>query len=294
MTQPDCEEPEGTDCGDRAKCAGGADRARSGATVTVLVPAYNRERYLSDAIESVLAQTYPRWKCIVIDDASTDQTREIALAYTDSDPRIEVLGLPQNRGLGLALQAGLERVATPYFVILDSDDWLSPTAVEHLYTAMEAAGDTVSLACANGVNWHESPDGQLVRGVTQRGRAFTDQYDFFQFGPNLVPRFLRTQTVREVGGFEDDPMTHGRYFEDKLLLLKLIHVSNFIYVDEDLYHIRHHGSNMTRPEARSKFIEIKRYFYERTMRAWGDEYDIEWHVHPEGWLDVKALHPKQR
>lgn len=261
--------------------------------VTVLVPAFNRAHYLPDALDSVLRQTFVRWRCIVIDDGSTDGTYDVASAYAAKDRRFLPLRLRENRGLGLALQAGVDAVETPYFVILDSDDWLSDDAIERLYQTMEAADNDVSLVCGNGVHWTEATDGALVRGVTQCGRAFTDQYDFFCFGPNLVPRFFRTSTVRAVGGFEDDPLTHGRHFEDKLLLLKLIHVSNFAYVDAELYHIRQHASNMTKPETRARFIEIKRYIYERTMREWGDAYDIEWEHHPEGWFDVKALHPKR-
>lgn len=260
--------------------------------VTVLIPAYNRRHYLPTAIDSVLRQTEANWRCIVIDDCSTDDTLAIAEGYTHRDSRISAVSLPVNRGLGQALNAGVDLVRTPYFVILDSDDWFADDTIERCLTVMEESGERVSLVCANGINWREQPDGTLVRGETQYGQAFVDQYEFFRFGPNLVPRFMRTHTVRKVGGFEVDPLTHGRHFEDKLLLLKLIHISDFAYVDAELYHIRMHASNMTKPQTREQFIEIKRYMYTRMLKEWGDEYDVEFILHPEGWLDVKALHPK--
>lgn len=262
------------------------------ARVTVLIPAYNRAQYLTSAIDSVLSQTEQHWCCIVIDDCSTDGTKEIANAYSAKDPRISVVSLPENRGLGQALNAGLELVETPFFVILDSDDWFADDTIEQCLTTLESAAADVSMVCANGVNWAEQSDGRLERRDTLHGQAFTDKYEFFQYGPNLVPRFFRTGSVREVGGFEVDPLTQGRNFEDKLLLLKLIQKSHFAYIDAELYHIRLHASNMTKPETRAKFVEIKRYMYTRMLKEWGDEYEVEFFLHPEGWLDVRALHPK--
>ncbi|EJY56655.1 glycosyl transferase family 2 [Alicyclobacillus hesperidum URH17-3-68] len=262
--------------------------------VTVLIPAYNRADLLPTAVASVQAQTEGRWRCIVIDDGSTDDTRAVATRFAQRDERIEVLALSENRGLGNALQAGLERVKTPYFVILDSDDWFSPDAISRCLNKMEQADDDVSLVCADGVYWVQAEDGSLHRDRVQKGRAFADKYEFFCYGPNLVPRFLRTEAVRAVGGFENDPAGHGRYLEDKLLLLKLIAHGRFAYVEQELYNIRQHAHNMTHPSDRARFQAIKRQMYERMMREWGDEYEIEWEEHPEGWLDVKTLHPRRR
>ncbi|GMA57506.1 glycosyltransferase involved in cell wall biosynthesis [Alicyclobacillus sacchari] len=260
--------------------------------VTVLIPVYNRADLLPTAVASVREQTEKRWRCIVIDDGSTDDTLAVARDLAQADERLEVLALTDNRGLGNALQAGLEQVRTPYFVILDSDDWFSPDAIRLCLAKMEQEGEDVSLVCADGVYWIQTEDGDLRRDRVQKGRAFVDKYDFFRYGPNLVPRFLRTEDVRAVGGFENDPAGHGRYLEDKLLLLKLIAHSRFAYIDAELYNIRQHGHNMTHPSDRRRFQAIKRQMYERMMREWGDEYEIEWEEHPEGWLDVKTLHPK--
>ncbi|EPZ45511.1 glycosyltransferase family 2 protein [Alicyclobacillus acidoterrestris] len=261
--------------------------------VTVLIPAYNREQYVGQAIESIQRQTLQDFVCIVIDDGSTDHTRDVVETYRKLDRRIQCLALPENRGLGQALQAGLDAVRTRYFTILDSDDWYAPQTLETCLTAIEAASADVSLVCGNAVIWHEHPDGQLIQQAQQPGRAFDNQYDFILYGPTLVPRFLRTSTVREVGGFERDPITDGRMAEDRLLLLKLIHISRFIYVNDDLYNIRVHADNMTKPETRDKFIEVKRYIFTRMLKEWGDEYEPEFYIHPEGWLDIKALIPKR-
>ncbi|WAH41874.1 glycosyltransferase [Alicyclobacillus fastidiosus] len=261
--------------------------------VTVLIPAYNRATYVAKAIESVQRQTLENFLCIVIDDGSTDETRLLIESYAADDSRIRCLALPENRGLGQALDAGLREVTTPFFTILDSDDWYAPRTLEVCLHAIEQAPLDVSLVCGNAVVWEEHPDGRLIEKERQPGRAFSNQYDFILYGPTLVPRFLRTKTVLSVGGFERDPITDGRMAEDRLLLLKLIHVSNFIYVDEDLYHIRVHKDNMTKPQTREKFVEVKRYIFTRMLKEWGDEYEAEFYIHPEGWLDIRSLIPKK-
>ncbi|MFB5190988.1 glycosyltransferase family 2 protein [Alicyclobacillus fastidiosus] len=261
--------------------------------VTVLIPAYNRAKYVAKAIESVQRQTIDNFLCIVIDDGSEDETRLVVESYAADDLRIRCLTLPENRGLGQALDAGLREVTTPYFTILDSDDWYAEHTLEVCLQAIEQAPQDVSLVCGNAVVWEEQSDGRLTQKDRQPGRAFSDQYDFILYGPTLVPRFLRTKTVLSVGGFERDPITDGRMAEDRLLLLKLIHVSNFIYVDEDLYHIRVHQDNMTKPQTRQKFMEVKRYIFTRMLKEWGDEYEAEFYIHPEGWLDVRSLVPKK-
>jgi glycosyltransferase involved in cell wall biosynthesis len=244
------------------------------------------------AVTSVLAQSEAAWSLIIIDDGSTDDTLAVARRYAEQDPRIEVISLPENQGLGMALNAGLARTNTPFFVILDSDDWLAPDTLALGLDAFHTKPASVSLVSANAVVWQEQTDGRLVEQEHIPGRAFDDQYAFLLYGPTLVPRFLRTKTVRQVGGFEADPISGGRMAEDRWLLLKLIHISTFAYIDRDLYHIRVHANNMTKPENRQQFQAVKRYLYERVLKDWGDEYEAEFYIHPEGWLDVKAIRPK--
>jgi len=68
--------------------------------VSVVIPAFNAEKYIGMAIESVLSQTYPDWELIIVDDASTDGTFRVATGYRDS--RIKVLKNEKNMGPGLS------------------------------------------------------------------------------------------------------------------------------------------------------------------------------------------------
>lgn len=90
--------------------------------ISIIMPAYNAEKYITEAISSVLAQTYPDWELLIIDDASTDRTAEIARNFSQKDLRIHYyhnntnLGVSQSRMRGVGLSAGI------WIAFLDSDD----------------------------------------------------------------------------------------------------------------------------------------------------------------------------
>src|SRR5688500_377534 len=90
--------------------------------VTIVTPAYNQKRYIAECVESVLAQTYPHWEQIVVDDGSTDGTPEIVESYRD--PRIRCIRLP-HRGLaalGESYNTALAAARGELVAILEGDD----------------------------------------------------------------------------------------------------------------------------------------------------------------------------
>lgn len=93
--------------------------------VSIITPTYNCEEFLCETVNSVLKQTYFNWELILIDDCSTDNTREIINNYTAQDSRIKKIFLTENSGAGVARNYGLEEVQGRYIAFLDSDDvWL--------------------------------------------------------------------------------------------------------------------------------------------------------------------------
>ena len=111
----------------------------SSAVVGVVVPAYGTEALLGACLDSLLAQTHPHWRAVVVDDGSPDRCGEIAEAYAARDPRITVLHT-DNGGLGAARNLGTRRVGGDYVTWLDSDDTLPPTALATQLACLEASG----------------------------------------------------------------------------------------------------------------------------------------------------------
>nr|WP_233222667.1 glycosyltransferase family 2 protein [Chroococcidiopsis sp. CCALA 051] len=98
--------------------------------VSVILPVYNVEQYVTEAVNSVLAQTYPYFELIVIDDGSTDRSMTICQQFTD--PRIKFIH-QQNRGLAGARNTGIRYAQGEYLAFLDSDDlWLPEKLEKHV------------------------------------------------------------------------------------------------------------------------------------------------------------------
>jgi hypothetical protein len=90
------------------------------------MPVFNRERFVDEAIQSVIAQDFADFELLIVDDGSTDRTPEILRAWAQRDARIVVITLPENQGIPAALNAGLHHARAPYVARLDSDDLMMP------------------------------------------------------------------------------------------------------------------------------------------------------------------------
>jgi len=108
--------------------------------VTLIVPGRDIAAYAPAALDSLRAQTEPRWRAILIDDGSTDDTGAIFDAAASADRRFTTIRHEASRGLGAARNVGLARVDTPYLGFLDADDELLPDALARLTGTLVASG----------------------------------------------------------------------------------------------------------------------------------------------------------
>ncbi|HEY9708746.1 MAG TPA: glycosyltransferase family 2 protein [Oculatellaceae cyanobacterium] len=104
--------------------------------VSVIIAAYNTEAYIAQAIESVLGQSLNNIEVIVVDDASSDSTAEVARSFTDK--RLKVLVNKQNLGVSGARNRALREAQGKWVAVLDSDDWYAPERLEKLLQIAEA------------------------------------------------------------------------------------------------------------------------------------------------------------
>lgn len=98
--------------------------------ISVLMAAYNSEKYVGAAIESILKQTYKNFEFIIVDDKSTDTTLEIIKNYAAKDKRIKVVSLKKNLGPSLAANIGLRKIKGQYLVRMDADDISEPDRLQ--------------------------------------------------------------------------------------------------------------------------------------------------------------------
>lgn len=98
--------------------------------ISVVMPSYNSAVFISDAISSVISQTFNDWELLIIDDCSRDQSFSIAQEYAKIDNRIKVIKLKKNSGVANARNIGIENAKGDYIAFLDSDDYWHPDKLE--------------------------------------------------------------------------------------------------------------------------------------------------------------------
>ncbi|WP_375324216.1 glycosyltransferase family 2 protein [Flagellimonas sp. GZD32] len=98
--------------------------------ISVIIPAYNSEKFIANTIQSVIDQTYKDWQLIVVDDCSEDNTVEIVAEFAEKDPRVICVSLSKNGGAAVSRNKGLEKASGRFIAFLDSDDSWYPTKLQ--------------------------------------------------------------------------------------------------------------------------------------------------------------------
>ncbi len=206
--------------------------------VTVVIPTYNYGRYLSETIESVLSQTYKNIELIVIDDGSTDETREVVQRFL----QVHYFWQP-NQGTGKARNKGAAVSKGPYIIFLDGDDKLHPQYVE--LTIKEILKDSGVGAVYTGTEFFGNVNKiELPKKIRCRFSILGGV--FGQFGASLI----RRKAFEDVGGFDEALTVYEDFdFAIKLLIKKGWKLRS---VDQVLHYHRVHGKNRSGDPAESK------------------------------------------
>ena len=119
------------------------------ATISIIVPIYNVEKYIKQCIDSLTNQTYKDIEIICVDDRGTDNSIKIAKNLAKTDPRIKIIQHKKNSGLSASRNTGIKNSSAPYIMFCDSDDWYQPDMCEKMLNAIKH--NNVDLAMC-GVN----------------------------------------------------------------------------------------------------------------------------------------------
>lgn len=213
--------------------------------VSVLIPAYNHEAYVAQAIQSVLVQTYPNLELIVIDDASTDGTWGVIQA--NQDPRMQMLRHDTNQGSHATLNTGLAMASGEYLAILNSDDVFMPTRIEACLDVLasgqaDLVGTDIRLLdrAGNRVEAHWWLDAFNALKTVQKSQGDWVQTllagNVFMTTSNFV---FRRAWLEQMGAFGD-----WRYVPDYEWLLRgCAQGCRLAWLDEPLLNYRLHESN---------------------------------------------------
>lgn len=237
---------------------------RSGAAprLSLVIPAYKVQAYVGECLESVLGQDFGDFEVICVDDCSPDGSGEVLDRYAARDPRVQVLHLEKNVGLGPARNAGMARATGDYLLFLDSDDTLTPGALAAIARRLAATDDPDVLVYDYARTYW---DGRVQRNLLH---ALLEETGPSVFALDERPRLLDLlQIVWNKAYRRDFVQHHGfefpvGYYEDapwtfcSLITAERIAVLDYVCV---YYRQRREGGNILRSTSRRHFDVFSQY-----------------------------------
>ena len=229
--------------------------------VSVIIPAFNAEKYVTAAVDSVLAQTYPALECIVVDDGSTDRTVEIVMAYGE---RVRYVHQP-NAGRSAARNRGISAATGEYVNFLDADDYLAPEKIEQQVAFLKMHSEYDAVYCRVAYFEEGREDSRYsVKRATPEGDILPELL-YGNFITVHAP-LIRKSAAILIDGF--DPAL-ARYEDWDFFLRLAISGVRFGFMDRCLASVRVHGENTIRDKVR--MFEAKLLVAEKTVQRFSGE-----------------------
>ncbi|MGZ4925273.1 MAG: glycosyltransferase [Halobacteriota archaeon] len=209
--------------------------------VSVLMKSYNHERFIAEAIESILRQSFDDFELLIVDDASTDRSQAIIKGYQDDDSRIRTLFHDTNEGITKVVNDGIDVAKGTYIAQIDSDDvWRG----DKLEKQMDVFASNENLLV-----WSEGEtidrDGRVLGSFSEFFRSQTAKKSGNLFHDLAVRNYIFGSSLAykraNLGGLRYDPRL--LYVNDYKFLLELARRYEFCYIDEPLARYRVHGDN---------------------------------------------------
>lgn len=242
-----------------------------GIEFTVVIPTYNRAKFIQKAIRSVIRQTYKNWKILIIDDASTDRTEQVVQKYL-FDPNINYHRLLQNSGISKVMNEAMKLVDTPYLVQLDSDDWLPKRALERLAKGIRKNKEKSALYYGN-VAMYRYRNGKYHFKRKVKHQAFKSKYAFLKYtGYIVAPRCYKVSALKEVKGWDTSDPYGGRYMEDRRIILRLIERYRIKHINKTMYNRTKHKNQLTNPKHIQKRNRLRKRTIRHYLKRWGNKY----------------------
>jgi glycosyltransferase involved in cell wall biosynthesis len=241
--------------------------------VSVVMPVYNGAGYLSEAIDSILRQTYTNFEFIIIDDGSSDESRTIIQEYQQNDSRIHPIFLEQNSGIVTALNTGLNAAAGKYIARMDADDISVSTRFEEQIHFLENHHDVDVISCYYQLigPTGDKLDDIIKLPITNLTILWSLCIDNPIVHPGVV---IRTEAVRNIGGYR---ATYP-HAEDYDLWMRLSDKSHFANLANPLIQLRRHSSNITvvhHDDSMESSISISQMMLQKVLSQKIEEYSAQ-------------------
>ncbi len=259
-------------------------------TISIIVPIYNVEKYLSRCIESIFAQSFVDFELILVDDGSSDRSGELCDEYAAKDSRIVVLH-QENSGQAAARNKALDIAKGDYIAFVDSDDRIHPQYLEVLYQNVIEAGADISIC-----SYQKENEGELLADeAICDDRNIWNGRDFLRHSvlDSIGKHWLLWDKLFAKKCFDNARLPEGRIFEDNATVYKLIYKADMV-VDCDckLYYYFQRAGSTVNQTFRLKQLDYLTVCEEMIdFFAQHDEEDMKRHMEKSYFHEMVRLYP---
>ena len=204
--------------------------------ISVIIPVYNTEKYISDCLNSLISQTEKNIEILTVDDGSTDNSLKILQQYAASHPNIKVFS-QKNSGPGVARNLALRKAKGKYIMFCDSDDMYKPTMCQEMAQIMENKRVDFAICDMEGME-----NKTATSNIRQKGFQIINPNLFPEIAVGIICFVFRTDVLRKY----EILFPPSFYAEDVAFIYKYIFISRqFFALDKKLYILRHRADSLT-------------------------------------------------
>lgn len=228
-------------------------------TISIIIPCYNQANYLPETLDSVFAQTFQDWECIIVNDGSPDNTEEVATAYCEKDSRFKYV-YKDNGGLADARNYGIKASNGEFILPLDSDDKIAPTYIEKAIRHFELHPETTLVYC------------KADRFDEKNGPWNLPEYkyDNLLWDNCIFCSSIYKRRDYDVAGGYNTNMKYG--LEDWDFWLSLLNPNSVVYcIDEFLFHYRYRKGSMISGVNAERQKEMNRQIFRNHRAVYANE-----------------------
>lgn len=237
--------------------------------VSVLMPAYNAERFISEAISSILNQDYTHLELLILDDASTDNTLEVIQSFTDS--RIKLFRHQKNKGYLISCNELFDKAKGDFITFQDADDTCSTSRITECLAAFES-DKTIDFLTTGYIKT------DVVGNLVSEHNHNTD-YHKYGFDPNYYPTIccatamVKSSLLKKVGGYHLFFKDTGG--EDYFWLYQLSKESTGIHISNSTYHYRQHVAQISQNHTNDNHLFIREILTELKLNFIDETFNSE-------------------
>lgn len=219
--------------------------------ISIIIPVYNAEKFLTQCLDSVLLQSYKNWECILVDDGSTDESRMVCDIYAKKDKRFTVYHI-NNSGSAAAREYGYKKATGEFLYFVDSDDWLDEKSLENQYECLKTTNADLCIS-----SYYLFKDG--INRKCSNKPSLLEKYTYIKelFGKNDLHGGLWCKMIRKKL-MDDNSISFPQYnyYEDMYVTIALaMNARKICYNGIPSYYYRVNENSLTfssRPELRFK------------------------------------------